>query len=107
MLDASINKAFKKMHLFYVPSFSPLGEIEFPTNKRKKPVKAIIDTIFAILIVRIKQIIYFCVYIWMIPQDIMEPHTLWLKIFKRTSDPASYFTLNKSERAPNGSEKYV
>lgn len=26
---------------------------------------------------------------------------------QRTSDPGSYLTLNKSERAPNGSEKYV
>lgn len=37
----------------------------------------------------------------------MKSHTLQLKIIKRTSDPGSYLTLNKSERAPNGSEKYV
>lgn len=32
---ASINKAFKKMYLFCVPQFPPLGEIELPTNEKK------------------------------------------------------------------------
>lgn len=60
------------MYLFCVPNFPPLGEIELPTNKRKKPAIATIGIIFAILILKLKQIMYLYVGIWMISWDIME-----------------------------------
>lgn len=56
-LGENINKALRKC-ICFCAWLSPTRELELTTNKRIKPVIAAIGIVFAVLILKIKQITY-------------------------------------------------